>query len=314
MPRISVNLETVTAAFLHVEPDGEARWRAAPFRGIARWWFRAIVGAAFPPEEVREQEAELFGTTEMPSKIIVRVLDFSQPSTSSQMSVNPGGGKHDALRYALLPGSKARLELIPAAHCSHPQEALDKVYACLWTALHLGGIGQRSRRGAGSLRTILQTGHDGLLRPATASDPFLYAKELSEGLHEVRRILNADRVRVKCSPEYPLLHPSCAQIRVVSGPWGGSEESVRAGIMTIRRNHHRQPYISNQGEHEFGAVRDGRLSSPLWVRVAEISDDHSLIVITLMKHKGADAKQAQWKYVEDFMNDGNWIENHLVHI
>jgi CRISPR/Cas system CMR-associated protein Cmr1 (group 7 of RAMP superfamily) len=46
LDRIEMAIETVTPTFLHVEPEGEARWRAAPFRGLARWWFRAIAGAA----------------------------------------------------------------------------------------------------------------------------------------------------------------------------------------------------------------------------------------------------------------------------
>ena len=59
MEKISIEVEAVTATFLHVEPQGEARWRAAPFRGLARWWYRAVVGAAFSPEIVRKKEESL---------------------------------------------------------------------------------------------------------------------------------------------------------------------------------------------------------------------------------------------------------------
>jgi hypothetical protein len=105
-------------------------------------------------------------------------------------------------------------------------------------------------------------------------------------------------------PEYPVLHPGHASVTVCSLPVGGSEDEVRQKIMEIRRKYHRG--LDNEGEYEFGAIKPQRLSSPLWIRVAQITESRSICVRTLLKHRKAETMGAQWKNVENMLSDAEW--------
>jgi CRISPR type III-B/RAMP module RAMP protein Cmr1 len=309
MSKISIELETVTATFLHVEPKEEARWRAAPFRGMARWWFRAVVGASFPTKDVSRLEAELFGSTSgieiKPSKIVFRILDPSPSSRSTRAEVNPGGSRGGECG-ALPAKCSATLELKSASHAGNPEDVLRKAYACIWTAIHFGGIGQRGRRGAGSMRIKNVGGISGLPNPATARDPRKHACELAKGLYQVRKILQADVLRPFLrDAEFPIMHPQCCNVVVATAITDSeSELAARKLVMRLRRSRHRT--TDHKREYEFGDIgsRGGseRLSSPLWVRIADIWESDALLVFTLMKHTAANRLGADWDNAYAMMN------------
>lgn len=322
MERIAIELETVTATFLHVLPEGEARWRAAPFRGLARWWFRALVGAVHPVGRVRELEAELFGTTEAASPVLVRV--FPAPGTrlpNIEASINPGS-TGSAARKAIPPGTRATLELVASRGGPHGRAAVREAYAAIWTALHLGGVGQRARRGGGCLQLRAVHGLDDGPGPITAREPKEYAVQLEAGLEAVRRILRATAFRrLSDVGEFPVLHPATAKIRVgrLSVPHdrdarGGPRENgvpeavLRGALMGLRRDHHRRP--DGRREYEFGGISP-RLASPLWIRIADRRPDGGVAVMTLLKHAKPEQLGAQWVQAERMMTGldphGTWV-------
>jgi CRISPR-associated protein Cmr1 len=288
MERITIELEAVTPVFAHVEPDGDARWRAAPFRGLARWWFRAVVGAAKPPGEVRKDEAALFGTAEQPSAVAFRV--FSEPSSSSRTidaDINPGS-KRSARRKAIPPGGRATLEIVSARRDG--TQNVRRAYAALWVALHLGGLGQRSRRGAGSIKLTSVAGPDVMPAPIAAKDAASYARELEDGLRSARKVLGVTSLRaISGDGEFPLLHPGCAQVHVAAPGWPAREDAAREALMSIRR----QPEFHQAGrqEFEFGGIKP-RLASPLWVRFAVLNP--VIVVLTLFEHRAATRLGAKW--------------------
>jgi hypothetical protein len=192
---------------------------------------------------------------------------------------------------------------VPANPARPSLEALCQAYAALWAALHLGGVGQRSRRGSGSLRARSVAGLDGLELPGPvlASEPGDYARALQQGLRQVRRALGSERVRpIGAEGEFPILGPSSARLRVARPAWGGPEERVRERLMKLRRDHHRAP--SGRGEYEFGEISP-RLSSPLWIRVAAFDQTSALVVVTLMRHRGASSggRRPDWGNAHRFL-------------
>jgi CRISPR type III-B/RAMP module RAMP protein Cmr1 len=296
MQRITVELEAITATFLHLEPRGEARWRAAPFRGLARWWFRAVVGAAWTLGEVRQREAALFGSAESPSPVVVRII----PGRGSPVRarVNPSGRPEDRgnNRYtfeagALGAGARATLELLPASPGPAVAATLSQAYAALWVALHFGGVGQRSRRGAGSLRMVGVSPGNGP-QPVQKRGARDHAEQLASGLARARAALGAGSLVAPGGvPDFPVLHPDWSEAWVVEGPGARGETEVRGRLMDARRGvpSHR----TGAREPEFGyAGRDGRLASPVWVRVAEFTPERTTFVVTLLRHGGA--RRANW--------------------
>ncbi len=306
MDRIGFVLTTLTATFLHVEPRGDARWRAAPFRGLARWWYRAALGASLQADQVRAREKEVFGAAEHPSLVSVRVFPLGA-ATSFTAPVNPGPPgqpKYEAPSGALPAGTQARVELRPANGFIRNDAALHQAYAALWLALHLGGIGQRSRRGAGSVRMSELCGVD-VPQPVQARDRAAHRDGLQEGLWHVRRILGTTTSRT-LGPvaEFPVLHRGCANVWIASIPLppGAGEARARLALMTARRglaSHHAGPQGARKPEREFGGLKP-RLASPLWVRIASIAEESALLVITLLRHTGAEGG-ADWTNVENFV-------------
>jgi CRISPR type III-B/RAMP module RAMP protein Cmr1 len=300
MDRIRVTLEPVTAAFVHIEPEGEACWRAAPFRGLIRWWFRAVVGAATSKEELRQREARIFGTAESASSVAIRIRQRGMHSGS--FAINPSNAtdpRYTATRKALVPrNAKVELEIAPT-DLRGSFEAVREAYAALWVASHFGGIGQRSRRGAGSLRLVAVTGID-QLGPITATDHQEYAKALSAGLRVARRLANASNLR-SGGPEsgFPVLHPDCAAVWVVRGPGHGDETEVRRYLMDIRRG--LPTHRSRPVEPEFGLAGRRRLASPVWVRVADFNRQRTLFVVTLFRHRPREVPAPDWRNVEEFV-------------
>lgn len=294
MHRIAVELEAVTATLVHVEPGGEPRWRAAPFRGLMRWWFRAIVGAALPARDLRTREEAVFGTAERASPVIVRVFPVGA-ARPVETEINAGGAR-PGRTMGLPAGSRVRVELLPAP--SQDRSMLNEAYGALWAAVHFGGVGLRTRRGAGSLRMISLDGIDGpgMVVPGP---PDAYASALAQGLRRVRGLLRAPADLRLAASSYPTLHPASCTVTVAHVPaWtpqagGDASLPIRRQIMALRRN---GPWHqSHRAEPEFGGVQP-RMASPLWVRVADAGPAGSLLVASVFRHAGA--KGANWPRVD----------------
>lgn len=299
MERVTIGLETVTATFVHVDPQSDARWRAAPFRGLARWWFRAIVGATKDPAGVRRDEAALFGTAEHPSRVAFRVFPGPPgPASSWSAPINPGSSKKIAPRKALPPGARATLEILSTIRGQESKLALRCAYAALWVALHLGGVGQRSRRGSGSIRITHVEGVDEVPAPVEVAAADTYAAKIEAGLAQARMVLGASVLRtIPGLAEFPMLHPGCARVRVAAPQWPPGEAQARTALMTVRRRP--EYHGSSGGEYEFGSIKP-RLASPLWVRFGALNP--TLVVLALFKHAAASRLGAQWEKAEDLMN------------
>jgi CRISPR type III-B/RAMP module RAMP protein Cmr1 len=296
MKKICLEIETVTPAFIHVEPEGDALWRAAPFRGLARWWFRALVGASLDKDAVREREAEVLGTAQQPSAVVLRVFPSSPPRILAE-DVNPGGGR-TAKRKALASGQRAEIELRAAPWAG--EEQLHQAYVAVWAALHLGGVGQRARRGAGSILVRACDADHGLPAPVSMADPQAYAAALADGLSKCRRVLGLSSERHDL-PGFPVLHSAHATVGV---GWLPPAESPRHSVMKLRRDLHRLP-PDQKGEHhgemEFGDVRP-RLSSPLWVRVAGLRDGHALAVVSLFRYRLPTRQPPDWNQAQKYID------------
>ncbi len=295
MKRIEIDLEAVTATFLHVEPDGAPVWRAAPFRGIARWWFRAVRGAALGADttKLRKDEEAAFGTASSPSPIVFRVL--SGRGESYQAPLNPGASNpgREAQKKAFRPGATATLELVPTPWCKDV-EPLRQAYAAVWIALQLGGVGQRARRGAGSLRMVAVRmtdvpGEEALPRPVHATDLDGHARELLDGIKAAQGILGQPANLADAA--FPMLHPKHSCVTVSRGV-AGDDKAVRTRLMNQRRA--APGHRGRARETELGGIGP-RLSSPTWVRVAP----GGLFVSTIFRYRTPGA--ANWSNAEAFV-------------
>jgi CRISPR-associated protein Cmr1 len=172
MPEVIFTLRTLTPLFLAGADHRTAELRAPSFRGLMRYWQRALLGGLAPLATVKEIESAVFGATDRGSAVVVRVSAPSQQPAefSEQISVKTGGiwratGK-GYLLWTMAKSGRVERENFKAARRYFPAGTtfrvtlsargsdcarLDQAVLAFWLLTHLGGIGSRARRCAGSL-------------------------------------------------------------------------------------------------------------------------------------------------------------------
>jgi CRISPR-associated protein Cmr1 len=270
--QLVVQLETVTPLFLGgADPRGEPELRPPAFRGAMRYWFRAALGGVIGDSNLdglRKLEREVFGDAEYGSPVAVRVRQV--PCVSDVYPILPHkmpSGRRRAFN------SKQQFEVI--LDTTRLVDPLVWVNACMAfnLAIWLGGLGLRSRRGAGSLRVVKST--DPSLVPVFPDDPDLFPRLIEKVLRSAvgmgRKLAEQFRLPVTSLPTIPTNFPCAAQgaeIRFVKD-WAKTPQDAMAEVM---RKIPKADYL--------GGISP-RQGSPLWVNILYASQAYHLLLIVL---------------------------------
>jgi CRISPR-associated protein Cmr1 len=260
MHKLAVTLETVTPLFLGgADPRGQPELRPPAFRGALRYWLRAALGGAVGDniKIIQEAEATVFGSTDEErggtSAVTVRtgqpsltLMSFSQIIEQDQRtkrSAKPGGTAYllfsarevgrgrEPERKGLFGTFTLRLSTRPGI--SQTEDTFKKAYASLWLLTHLGGVGSRSRRGAGALQaTNIQNDAPVLSNPLSlniqSSTPEALVTELKQGLETINQLISAGKSRP--SIQYPsvfdVIHPDACKIWVIKKSYDNWNEAM----------------------------------------------------------------------------------------
>lgn len=142
-------VRTVTPLLMHGDDSrGRAETRAPSFKGVIRYWWRAVQPSS---DALLARETQLFGGTGgggqdgvvSPLRIHVQKL-----TGTSGYNVRPHRGG-DGLTKGIPPGTSFTLEISVLNKDTH---LFDDYKALIELVLAIGGFGQRSRRGFGSLQ------------------------------------------------------------------------------------------------------------------------------------------------------------------
>jgi CRISPR-associated protein Cmr1 len=344
--RFSVILETVTPLFLGgADPRGEPELRAASIRGALRFWLRALLGGVIGDDEnalkaLRQAEAAVFGSTDTgASPVVVRICNprcGACVSFSKLAEWDPSSKSYNwpGIAYLFFAARKTQNEpersAIPAKSSFElelrlrtgvrDQDSLQKAYAALWLLTHLGGLGARSRRGAGSLQVTQVNGNMPIsaLPPleVRASTPDELQKELQDGLRKLRETLGSSAsIAINRPSAFDALHQDVCKIWVVKKTFTSWEEPLDSiGRQMQQFRYKRQPDYHNvknavQGQGltqpvqraAFGlpivfyyrslggakgtleGERHDRRASPLFIRVTRLTDGKYALVLTLFR-------------------------------
>ncbi|MEA1866535.1 MAG: type III-B CRISPR module RAMP protein Cmr1 [Thermodesulfobacteriota bacterium] len=147
--------EFITPCFCGGADQSKPELRTQSIRGQLRWWYR-ICGAT------RDEEAELFGSTEKISPLTVRIAKvnlghepFNLNDQNNELSTylwyflkNQGGHNHQGRKCLPV---KTSFDLVLK---SREKDLLEKgvAVAALW--ISLGALGSRSTRAAGCMRLV----------------------------------------------------------------------------------------------------------------------------------------------------------------
>lgn len=171
----------------------------------------------------------------------------------------------------------------------------EALWAVVWTAFSLGGLGNRSRRGYGSLTIVDGPEPGGLPVFSTPSSVEELQQSLSTGFTTAQQImlqwLNANsahlhhvaRLPGAPAPAWDFFEVgSPDQIHV--GTSRGSSQEVMAEVM--QRCHEQKDSNNRDYEQCIGNARTPRLASPLWIRVYRVTDGYAPVFTYSARDKG----------------------------
>ena len=313
MQEVTFDVQTITPLFLAGADQATAELRAPSFRGEMRYWLRALVGGLVGtgPEglkKVRDVETEVFGATDRGSAISIKVSAGSNEAKpfTEQVSVRVGGqwqatGKGYLLWSMVQSGRADRGNLKPArwyfppgtgfhvtlaVHSSN-EAAFKEGIAAFWLLTHLGGIGSRSRRCAGSLQATGETATLPFDIPQTAQ---ALQDQLTRGIQAARRLYEGTPTPSR-EAAFDALSPATCRIWILRNgerPWANADAAMRdigASLQDYRRDINPIQKRKIFGLPLMGVDNKSRRSSPLLLRITKLQGEQYVGVAVLFKTK-----------------------------
>lgn len=168
MPKLILTVETVTPLIMN-GADQTPEIRAASFRGIFRYWLRAVLGAQYGRDTsaLFKEESKYWGSTERASSLRLGIETEGGLKEAEYVSVWNKDKREKEMKppnEVVLPSwlrfehfiTDQKFNLIFSTHpLKNPDAVFSKeFYSSLLLAFHLGAFGKRSRRGGGVLRVV----------------------------------------------------------------------------------------------------------------------------------------------------------------
>ena len=263
---ISVKLRLITPLFMGgSDPRGNPELRAASFRGVLRFWLRALLGGALGGDsrKVFEHESRVFGSTEHASAVAVKAkwLAVKEPQ-----DYNPLPHKSPRFRFkGFPPGSSLVISFL-----SYDAQSLEMTTSALRLLCNLGGLGRRSRRGFGSLE-ILEP-EEWAIRATTPEELGQHLREtVGQAVETVQKFVGQSKNLSQELPPFPFLHPNWSQVKVTNEIFDNWQSAIRE---VMRKAHDfKNPALG------WAAPRQ---ASPIHVHVTRLRNGGYTLVLTAM--------------------------------
>ena len=244
MQTITFNCQSITPILMHGANGNSAELRPASIKGVLRFWWRAIHGN-LPLKELKEREGEIFGSMDQKSSFNIRI---SKQSLQTE-NINP------------LPHKKQRDKGYHKKQAFKANETFNIIFTgqnlnlvsnLFQLSTILGGFGQRSRRGFGSVKIIgskVLTSHEEVKTLIKTINPkFSYT-------HQSK----------KKNEEYPYIR----KVKI-----GKNKNNIDDLLYKISK-----ATSGKCGKHLF---QDDRLASPIYVSILKFGEnDYRPIITTL---------------------------------
>lgn len=324
MPEATFDVQTITPLFLAGADQTTAELRTPSFRGGMRYWTRALVGGLAGTSQegltqVKEAESAIFGTTDKGSGVKVKLSP--QSTTIKQFTDNiskPGSrnkstGKGYLLwsmrlkkqpRFYFAPGTRFQLHLMTN---DEDITKYKKGVAALWLLTHLGGIGSRSRRCAGSLTITLHKGDIYDFSFHIPNDTNALKIQLEQGIQAARSLYKVSQFP-NSDARFDVLSRNDCSIWILqqNQPWGTPEIAMEAIGESLQSYRSRIPLIHRK---VFGFPLKGvnsnveRRSSPLLLRVIELQGNKFVGLAVLFKTRNSDVSMTDYMIIEKWVNE-----------
>jgi CRISPR-associated protein Cmr1 len=387
MPTITVWLETITPLFLggaevrgkvpDHQPPPRPELRVPSLRGALRYWYRALLGGLLAPqenflEELHKQEAILFGGAADEKRGIGQSafsLQIKHPTIEDKYILTYQRENHlPGKNYLYWSMEKTKqegvdvtarkfiqsgvpFEVVIRSRFVQEERICDEMLASLWLLVRLGGVGSRSRRGAGNIKVLSISGDvspivQKLPFSVQADTPKKLAAELHNGIAAIFDHFNKKKFTEPSDigMQLDVLHPDLCQIYVLDKSFENADEALNAiGLIFQKFRNRRKPDINtvwNSIENhvplaqpvqraafglpiQFFYKHSGdkatlqtenyeRRASPIWFKIERLSNGKYAVVITWFKSAFLPQNE-QLKLVHKKKGyQGDIPENHLI--
>lgn len=333
MRKLEVTLETVTPVVLGgAEARGGPELRPPAFRGMMRYWFRAMAGGVLGDtdealKQIKKKEAEVFGSPDEKTG--------GQSAVWVRLSTPPFNPKDEPLlphkNIAMTPSIPPRVT--PSLTLTlKPKAELDKIEIAIWSlllGLTLGGIGKRSRRGFGSLRIRSVDSKPDAINPillmclTEAAQPITDSATLAGRIQKLIDISRADFKKFLDSPvqstqripTFSLLKPDThIVIWTLPNNTQGDYKTVLSPLMHKLSDLMRDSKLDESEPDKFAQAFGGvnlrlsdskekhRRASPLWVSTHRLQNNEWALVLTFFEARYLENNPGrQQQLVKDFM-------------
>ena len=341
MPQVTFQVKTLTPLFLSGADQTQAELRAPTFRGLMRYWYRALVGGVVGTnsegfKQVIEGEKAVFGATDIGSAIAVRValLAGEAKEFTEKTSVNVRGkwqatGKGYLLWSMARSGNPTKDNVKPArwyfpsnttfqvtlANRSDDEAKLQQAIASFWLLTHLGGVGSRSRRCAGSLTTSIATAEATIPSGMRFDIPVTIAdlqQQLADGIHASQKLIqrgNEHTEQTRLLAPFDILSRETCRIWIVQDrdrPWHSAEDAMQSIGEDLQN--YRGGITPIQQRRVFGLpLKDvdnrGRRASPLLLKIAELQGNNYVCVAVVFKTLADKITAKDYELVEKWASE-----------
>jgi len=335
MQEVTFTLQTITPLFLAGADQTKAELRAPTFRGLMRYWQRALVGGLVGTgqdglKQVMQAETEIFGATDTGSAVRIKVSGVTNGKEPLPYQASRGiplaNGKFKATGDGYLlwsmakSGREDRGNLKPPRWYFPPGTAfqvilssrsgdgakLSKAVAAFWLLTQLGGIGSRSRRCAGSL-SVQSIENNITDLPFTApTDALALKQQIEQGIRTARALYSYDH-RTRGEAQFDVLAPQTCRIWILQDeqPWRTSEIAMQKLGEKLQEY---RSHISIGPRKIFGLplppiIFNKRRASPLLLRVTKLQREQYVGIAVLFKTAGSDVNMGDYKLIEDWINE-----------
>jgi CRISPR type III-B/RAMP module RAMP protein Cmr1 len=274
MRQITFNLKNYTPLLLHgADAVNDVELRPPSMRGLMRYWFRASLGGAIGDKSITslyDLESKLFGNTNGSGAISTKIRVTNQEK--GKVSLLPH--KSGPIRYAF---KECSFDVILSA----PRPISDQLWQAginsLLLAITLGGLGQRSRRGYGSLaiQSVSQPNVK-YFNPSKYTEIENQLQTIIQGVMDnAIELAKSENIQPVDLPTGIPAFPCASKVAKI---WLGPEDKGTP-IDRIK------DFMSRINELPELGGGNPRHASPLWVKSIPLSSNSSALLMTFLPSK-----------------------------
>jgi len=285
MRELKVVLETVTPLLLHGADNRTPELRPPSFRGVMRYWWRAALGGIIGDKNLQvlhELEGAVFGSTERGSSISLRLKALDIQKTKADLLPHKG-------KFIPSGALEGTFELVLTQPRHDDALVWEATCASLELALTFGGVGQRSRRGYGTLRIVETTDKRVKVFPTTKRGWKVHVSRVAkQAIEAAAQLTTAKAPEVKWNRIQELADYPCA---TNAGLIRLSDIQARTAKDAVIAFMHQ-----TKDKRPLGGINP-RQASPLWIRPIQIDSSYGLLCTVLT----SDFRGANYDYVKNFL-------------